>query len=411
MTQLQTPRGTYDALPDQSRRLRYIETVAHHVFGRYGYGEIHTPIFEFTDVFARNVGDQTDIVTKEMYTFEDRGGESMSLRPEGTAGVVRAYYANKLKHSLPLKLMYLNAPMFRYERPQKGRYRQFHQIGIEYFGVAEPWADVEVIAAGIAYLKALGFKDLHVNLNTLGSKEDRANYRKALVDYFEPVKDQLSEESQVRLQKNPLRVLDSKQEQDHKFVPDAPKPTDVMSAESLDFYNKVKAGLDALDIPYTEVPTLVRGLDYYTHTVFEVHGLGLGAQSQVLAGGRYDGLCAQMGNEDVPAVGFAIGVERLEILLGDLPEEAAPLSFVVGDEAAISTALQLAEKLRVEGYTVDVPLWNASFKSQFKRADKLNSAKVLVLGEDELAQGTITVKDMASGEQVTVPQVDILAHL
>ncbi|MDD9912655.1 MAG: histidine--tRNA ligase [Alphaproteobacteria bacterium] len=408
---MQPPRGTYDALPEQSRRLHHIEETARRVFGRYGYGEIRTPIFEFTDVFARNVGEATDIVSKEMYVFEDRGGESLSLRPEGTAGVVRAYYSNKMKHQLPLKLMYAGIPVFRYERPQKGRYRQHHQVGIELFGISEPWADVEVIAAGMAFLKELGLTGLRVNINTLGSPADRAAYREKLLAYFEPVKGKLSEESQARLQKNPLRVLDSKQAEDQSFIPDAPKPIDVMSEESQAFYRKVKEGLEVLGIPYDEVPTLVRGLDYYTHTVFEIHSTDLGAQSQVLSGGRYDGLVAQMGNEDVAGVGFGSGMERLEMLIAELSAPKPPVSFVVQGDDARFQAMKLAEQLRESGCEVAVPLGEQSMKAQFKRADKLRAQTVIIIGETELAEGTVTVKDMESGEQKACKMEELVSLL
>ena len=411
-TRLQAPRGTYDALPETTRRLRHIENTAHQVFGRFGYGEIRTPMFEFTDVFARTVGEATDIVSKEMYTFTDRGGEQLTLRPEGTAGVMRAFLEHKLKQQLPLKVYYAGAPMFRYERPQKGRFRQFHQLGCELLGVAEPWADVEVIAAGVQLLEALGQTDLVVHINTLGTAEDRAAYRTRLMEYFKPVTQELSAESQERLTKNPLRVLDSKQPEDQKFVPGAPKPVDVLCAESAAFYAAVKEGLGALGIGYKEVPTLVRGLDYYSHTVFEIHSTALGAQSQVLAGGRYDGLCAQMGGDVLPAVGFGAGMERLEMLLADLPAPAAPLAFVVMEPAGMATALMLAQQLRAAGHTVQVPLAGGSAKSQFRQADRAGASHVLILGAEELAQGTVAVKIMADGSQRVVPQrqlVDVLA--
>ncbi|MFZ2619527.1 MAG: histidine--tRNA ligase [Alphaproteobacteria bacterium] len=408
---LQPPRGTYDALPAQSKRLRHIEDVALKVFGRYGYGEIRTPMFEFTDVFARTSGEATDIVTKEMYTFTDRGGESMSLRPEGTAGVVRAYYTNGLKQHLPLKLCYVGTPMFRYERPQKGRYRQHHQVGLECFGIAEPWADVEVIAAGMALLKELGLNDLQVTLNTLGAPADRAKYREQLLAYFTPHLSKLSAESKERIAKNPLRVLDSKQPEDQPFMADAPKTVDALSPESKAFYESVKAGLTALGIPYIENPRLVRGLDYYTHTVFEIHSTGLGAQSQVLSGGRYDGLMLQMGGDDVPGVGFGSGMERLEMLLGELHGEPAPVAFVVEDDTARVSALLLAEQLRAAGRTVHVPLSPAGMKAQFKRADKLGAGVVLVLGSNELRDGTVTVKNMATGTQETLALAEALGKL
>lgn len=408
---LQPPRGTYDALPDQCQRLRYIEDMALSVFGRYGYGEIRTPMFEFTDVFARTSGEVSDVVTKEMYTFTDRGGESMSLRPEGTAGVVRAFYTNGMKQHLPLKLMYAGTPMFRYERPQKGRFRQHHQVGIECFGIASPWADVEVIAAGMAFLHALGLTGLYVTLNTLGDTTDRAAYRQELLKYFEPVRGKLSAESQERLVKNPLRVLDSKQVEDQEFVPGAPKTVDHLSPASAQFYADVKAGLTALDIPFKEDPRLVRGLDYYTHTVFEIHSADLGAQSQVLSGGRYDGLMAQMGGQDIPGVGFGSGVERLEMLLAELPSAQAPIAFVVTDDAARRAAMPLVEQLRAAGHVVHMALEDVSFKAQFKRADKLGASHCVVIGTEELAAQTAQIKDMATGTQTTVPLAGLVKQL
>lgn len=298
--------------------------------------------------------------------------------------------------------------MFRYERPQKGRYRQHHQVGLECFGIAEPWADVEVIAAGIALLKALGLTDLQVTLNTLGAPTDRAVYREKLLAYFEPYKTELSEESKIRLAQNPLRLLDSKQPEDQKFLPEAPRTWDVLSAASMDFYTKVKEGLTALDIPYTENSRLVRGLDYYTHTVFEIHSTSLGAQSQVLSGGRYDGLLHQMGGTDVPGVGFGSGMERLEYLMTAQPDTPTPVAFVVADAACRLRAMQLAEQLRQRGHTVHIPLMEQSMKAQFKRADKLGAATVYVLGPQELAANTLTVKNMTTGTQTEINQSEIL---
>jgi len=401
---LQPPRGTYDALPEQAARLRYIENTALQVLGRYGFGEIRTPVFEFTDLFARNVGNSTDIVNKEMYVFDDKGGESMALRPEGTAPCVRAYYTHKLKHSLPLKLAYVGTPMFRYERPQKGRFRQFHQIGCEVFGPVGPMADVEVIAAGVAMMQALniGGDDIIVRLNSLGTKEDRASYRALLVNYFTPYVDKLSAESRVRLEDNPLRILDSKAEADQALVKNAPMPLDSLSEASNTHFEAVKNGLTTLGIAWELAPTLVRGLDYYTHTVFEIHGVGLGAQSQVIGGGRYDGLFKQIGGEDIAAVGWGCGLERLDMLMPELPETERPVVFVVQDEKAHTQALQLAEVLRSEGFSVQLPLDLNSMKAQFKRADKLNARLTIIIGENELNAGAVTVKDMDNGVQEAV---------
>lgn len=412
MPAMQPPRGTYDALPELCERLRFVEQTALGVFQSYGYGEIRTPMFEFTEIFSRNVGETTDVVTKEMYTFDDRNGESLTLRPEGTAPVVRAYYSNGLKQRLPLKLCYIGTPMFRYERPQKGRYRQHHQVGLECFGIASPWADVEVMGIGVALLKALGVVDgVYVQLNTLGSPADRQVYRDKLVEYFTPYKDELSDEAKQRLAKNPLRLLDTKNPREIELAEGAPQAKDFLSDESKAFFETVQQGLEALNIPYEINPRLVRGLDYYTHTVFEIHDSNLGAQSQVISGGRYDGLMAQMGGDDVPGVGFGAGLERLESIMQTVPQATAPIAFVMQTEAALPEALKLAQKLREAGLVVHVPLQGGSMKSQFKRADKLAAAHTIILGEEELQDATFTLKNMADGSQQRLKDVDVVAAL
>lgn len=406
---LQAPRGTYDALPAQAARLRHIESVAMRVLGRYGYGEIRTPMFEFTDVFARNLGETTDVVSKEMYTFPDRNGESLTLRPEGTAPVVRAYFEHGLKQQLPLKLAYIG-PMFRYERPQKGRYRQFNQIGVECLGYAGAWADVETIAAGVAMVKELGIaSDVTVRLNSLGTSEDRKRHRALLLAHLEPHVARLSEESRIRLEKNPLRILDSKEPEDLALVASAPKTIDCLGDEGKAHFRQVQDGLTALGIAFEIVPTLVRGFDYYTHTVFEIHGAGLGAQSQVIGGGRYDGLFAQMGGESVPAVGWGCGLERLEMLLPELPAASAHVAVIVADEAGRTLALQAAEALRAAGEPVLMALDPLSLKAQFKRANAAGCRWGVLVGEAEAASGQVTLKDMASGEQRSVALGELAA--
>lgn len=404
---LQNPRGTYDALPGLAKRFAYIESQARQVFECRGYGEIRTPVFEYADVFMRTVGETTDIVSKEMYLFDDRNGEKMALRPEGTAGVVRAFYSNGLKQHLPLKLFYVGTPMFRYERPQKGRYRQFHQIGVECFGVASPFADVEVIATGVALLKSIGLEgDITVKLNSLGTAEDRVIYRAKLLEYFEPVKDQLSAESRDRLSKNPMRILDSKEKEDKPFVEKAPRPIDFLCADSRKHLQAVKDGLDALNIQYEIDSSLVRGLDYYTHTVFEIHGEGLGAQSQVIGGGRFDGLVEQMGGQSVPAVGFGCGMERLEAIMEKQMSDERPVAFAIMDEEAYLSCLQLAENLRLDGVPCALPLELSSFKSQMKKANKLNARYTIIVGEDEKKKKTFQVKDMDEGSQSELTFLD-----
>jgi histidyl-tRNA synthetase len=398
---LGSPRGTYDALPELSKRFAFIENKARNIFESRGYGEIRTPVFEFADVFLRTVGETTDIVSKEMYLFEDRNGEKMALRPEGTAGVVRAFYSNGLKQHLPLKLFYVGTPMFRYERPQKGRYRQFHQIGVECFGVSSPYADVEVIATGVALMKVVGLKavDIKVKLNSLGTAEDRAVYKEKLLAYFEPLQNHLSAESQIRLTKNPMRILDSKEKEDQVYIEKAPRPIDFLCEASKHHLDVVKAGLEALDISYEMDSSLVRGLDYYTHTVFEIHGLGLGAQSQVIGGGRFDGLVEQLGGESVPAVGFGCGMERLEAIMEQQLVDVRPVAFIVMDKESYFPCLQLAENLRLEGIPCALPLEVTSFKSQMKKANKVNAHYTVIVGEDEAKKKTFQVKNMDEGEQ------------
>lgn len=408
---LQPPRGTHDQLPEQAARFRYLEETALKVFKKYGFGEVRTPIFEFTDVFARHVGDSTDIVTKEMYTFEDRGGESLTLRPEGTAPVVRAYYSNGLKQNLPLRLCYVGAPTFRYERPQKGRMRQHHQIGAEIFGIASPMADVELLAMAADFLQTIGIENLYVELNSLGSLEDRQAYRSALVAYFEPHLDKLSADSKVRLHKNPLRILDSKAPEDKALLKDAPKMQEYLSEESKAHFQAVKDGLDKLGIKWQMNDNLVRGLDYYSHTVFEIHSPDLGAQSQVLSGGRYNGLIAQMGGDDVPAVGFGSGIERLEALLPPLQDNLRPVGIVaMGDDAQLA-GLKLAQDLRAAGHTVVLDFDKKSFKAQMKFADKQQASHVVIIGDDELQAGEFSLKDMDKGEQLTLAPADIPSHI
>lgn len=406
---LQPVRGTQDFLPAMARRMRHIERTALEVFARYGYGEIRTPVFEFTELFARNVGESTDIVSKEMYTFPDRGGESLTLKPEGTAPVVRAFYTHGLKQDLPLKLCYVGAPTFRYERPQKGRFRQHHQIGAELFGVESPLAEVEMLSMMMTVLKELGIQSgLYVSLNSLGDEADRQAYREALVAYFTPYKERLSQDSRERLERNPLRILDSKDENDIELVRNAPKPADHLREETAQHFAAVKNGLDALGVPWQLDPYLVRGLDYYSHTVFEIHSTDLGAQSQILSGGRYNRLIAQVGGQDVPAIGFGGGMERLEALMPELPEDKAPIAMVALGEAPRLKAVEIAENLRASGYSVVMPLDELSFKKQFKKADKIGARITIICGEEELHQGVCKVKDMAAGSQRDVPFADII---
>lgn len=406
MADLQPVRGTHDLLPEDMRGHRHVTDTARHVALRYGFEEMATPIFEFTNVFARTLGDTSDVVTKEMYTFEDRGGDSITLRPENTAGVARAYMSNGLAQHAPCKFFY-NGPMFRYERPQKGRLRQFHQIGVELIGPAQPQADVEVIACGVAILKGLDlYKETTLELNTLGDPESRDAYRTVLVDYFSGHKDKLSEDSLNRLERNPLRILDSKDEGDRELVKDAPVFSDYLNEASRDFFKALTDGLTALDIAYDWNPRLVRGLDYYCHTAFEFTTTALGAQGTVMAGGRYDGLIGQMGGQPTPGVGWAAGIERLSMLAGNAPAAKRPVVIVpMGGEAEVK-ALRIAEDLRAEDLRVEMA-YSGNMKKRMKHANKVNARFAVVLGDDELAKGVAGLKDLDSGEQQEVPLANL----
>ena len=399
MSNLQPVRGTHDLLPDASRGHRFVEETAFAVAKRYGYGEVVTPIFEFTEVFARTLGDTSDVVTKEMYTFTDRSGDSITLRPEGTAGVARAFISGGWAQSLPLKLFY-RGPMFRHERPQKGRLRQFHQVGVEMLGVESPLADVEVVAMGWRMLSALGVGDkVTLEINTLGDAESRVAYRDTLVAYLSQFRDQLSEDSRHRLEHNPMRVLDSKDEGDRRIVEGAPDMGDSLTSAAREFFDQVKSGLEALGVPYTVNPRLVRGLDYYCHTAFEFTTTARGSQGTVLAGGRYDGLIGTMGGPATPGIGWAAGVERLSMLVGDALETARPVSVIpMGDAMA---GLKVAEDLRVAGISVDMA-FSGNMKKRMARANKLNARYAIILGEDEMSRGAVTLKDLDTGSQEEV---------
>ena len=410
MPELQPARGTQDLLPEMARRHRRVSDAARELAALYGFAEIATPIFEFTEVFARPIGEHTDIVAKEMYTFTDRGGEGVALRPENTAGVVRAVLSNGLTQSTPLKFFY-SGPMFRYERPQKGRFRQFHQIGVELLGVAQPQADIEVIALGQRILKALGIADrIVLELNTLGDPESRAAYRDALVGYFSARVSELSEDSRRRLERNPLRILDSKDPGDQRLAAEAPDFAEYLNDSSREFFARVRDGLDALGVVYRLNPRLVRGLDYYTHTAFEFVTTDLGAQGTVIGGGRYDGLVEVMGGPAMPGVGWAAGIERLALLIGDPPASSRPIALVPLGEAAEQLALKLAEDLRDTGLAVDLG-YSGNLARRMRRADRLGARAAVLIGENELAQGAATVRDFDSGAQELVPLGELAARL
>jgi len=410
MRPLQPVRGTQDLLPEVARRHRQVSETARAVTGLYGFVEMATPIFEFTEVFARPIGEHTDIVAKEMYTFTDRGGEEVTLRPENTAGVVRAVLSNGLVQSVPLKFFY-SGPMFRYERPQKGRYRQFHQIGIELIGVAQPQADIEVIALGRRILNALGIGERVVlDLNTLGDGESRNLYRQALISYFSTRVSELSEDSRRRLERNPLRIFDSKEETDQRVARDAHAFADYQNAESRRFFDRVRAGLDRLGIIYRLNPRLVRGLDYYTHTAFEFVTADLGAQGTVIGGGRYDGLVEMMGGPALPGIGWAAGIERLAMLIAEPPLPPRPIAVVPIGDAAEAEALTLAELLRNHGYAVDLG-YSGNVARRMRRANNVNARVAMLIGEEEIARNVVALRDLDSGEQTEVPMDPSLGEL
>ncbi len=410
MSNLRPVRGTHDIVGDDASRHRKVVETAREIAARYGYAEIGTPVFEFTEVFARTLGETSDIVTKEMYSFEDRGGERITLRPEFTAGVARALISGALGQSLPIRL-FMSGPVFRYERPQKGRLRQFHQIDIEVLGAPEPEADVEVIAVGRRILEALGLgAKVTLELNTLGDPPSRRAYRERLVAYLEGFRERLSDDSRTRLERNPLRILDSKDQGDRAILQGAPVLSECLNEPSQAFFAKVRAGLDALGICYQVNPRLVRGLDYYTHTAFEFTTTELGAQGAVLAGGRYDGLVATMGGPDTPGIGWAAGIERLAMLLDETPLRPRPVAVVPIGEPAELEALRLAEELRAAGLIVEMD-FRGKVGQRLKRATQRHARFALLLGGDELAAGKVVLRDLDRGEQVEVARVGLAARL
>ncbi|HEX5453002.1 MAG TPA: histidine--tRNA ligase, partial [Stellaceae bacterium] len=391
-----------DLLPEAARRHRHVIDTARRLAALYGFAEIATPIFEFTEVFSRPIGEHTDIVSKEMYTFTDRGGEEVTLRPENTAGVVRAVLSNGLTQATPLKFFY-SGPMFRYERPQKGRFRQFHQIGVEILGVAQPQADIELIALGRRILAALGIAERVVlELNTLGDPESRASYREALVAYFSARQSELSEDSRRRLQVNPLRILDSKDERDRRIIVDAPDFADHLNDVSREFFDKVQNGLSQVGIGYRLNPRLVRGLDYYTHTVFEFVTTDLGAQGTVLAGGRYDGLVELMGGPPMPGVGWAAGIERLAMLIAESPAPKRPIVVIPVGEAAEAKALIIAEALRNNDCYVELS-YSGNLSRRMRYANRLNARAAILVGQDELDRNVLKLRNFDSGEEEEIP--------
>ncbi len=399
-------KGTKDILPQEIDQWHKLEKNALDIFTRYGYKEIRTPILEATELFARGVGDTTDIVNKEMYTFE-KSERSLTLRPENTAGVVRSFIENGMARlSAPVKLWY-KGPMFRYERPQAGRQRQFHQVGVEMFGIKEPIADAEVILLAVNYLKSLGLNDLEVELNSLGCPKCREEYKKRIKQVLKPEFENLCEDCQNRYEKNPLRLLDCKVDS-CKAIFEKPEiqaviKSDFLCEECSEHYNKLKTYLEKLDVKYSENKLLVRGLDYYNRTVFEIKSNNLGSQNAVCGGGRYDSLVKQLGGEDVPAIGWAMGMERLNSLLPEL--ETTKLDGYIVCNSPIES-FELAQELRAKGYNVEFDLSNKKFTKQLEKASKVANY-ALILGEDEIKSGKVSVKNLSTSEQITVNRCDI----
>ncbi|MCG7587169.1 histidine--tRNA ligase [Photobacterium sp. OFAV2-7] len=415
--QIQAIRGMNDCLPTQSPLWHKVENTIKQVVSAYGYNEIRMPIVESTHLFKRAIGEVTDVVEKEMYTFDDRNGDSLTLRPEGTAGCVRAGIQNGLLYNQEQRLWY-TGPMFRHERPQKGRYRQFHQFGVEVFGLNGPDVDAELIMMMARFWRELGiFEHVRLELNSIGSLEARASYRTALVAFLEQHMDVLDDDCKRRLHSNPLRILDTKNPAVQEILVDAPKLSEYLDEESKQHFAGLCELLDAAGIEYQVNERLVRGLDYYNRTVFEWITESLGAQGTVCAGGRYDGLVEQLGGKATPAVGFAMGLERLVLMMEtlDLTDVRRPVDvyMVTAGEGTMLAGMKLAEKLRedVPGLRVMNHFGGGNFKKQFKRADNVGAAIALVLGENEIAENTVVVKDLRGGEQTTMAQDDVAAKL
>ncbi len=406
---LQKPKGTQDILPADSAKWQYVENVARETFKKYNYGEIRTPMFEHYEVISRSVGDTTDIVTKEMYDFHDKGDRHITLRPEGTAPVVRSYVENKLfapEVQKPVKVYYIGS-MFRYERPQAGRLREFHQLGVECFGSKNPATDVETIAMAYQLFNTLGIKDVTLHLNSLGNTESRLAYRQALIDYLTPMRESLSKDSQRRLDENPLRVLDSKEKEDKVAVENAPSILDYLDEESQAHFDEVRTMLDSLNIPYVIDTNMVRGLDYYNHTIFEFITTVDKSELTICAGGRYDSLVEYFGGPETAGFGFGLGLERLLLVLDkqgiELPvEENLDVYIAVLGSGANGKALELVQAIRYQGFKAERDYLGRKIKAQFKSADTFKAKTVITLGESEVESGQVNVKNNATREEVTV---------
>lgn len=414
---LQKPKGTYDVFDKQGKQILYLEKLFSSLMEKYNYEYMRTPLFEASELFHRGVGDSTDIVTKETYDFKDRSNRNMTLRPEGTAGIVRSFIENKMygRASMPVKGWY-HGPMYRYERPQSGRYREFYQMGVEVFGSTDPMMDAEVISIPVNFYRLLGLKGIKVHINSLGDQESRLNYKNALLEYFKPYIETLCEDCKARYEKNPLRILDCKIDHEKEIMKYAPKMQDYLNEQSKKHYEAVKKYLEALEIPYIEDSNLVRGLDYYTHTVFEVEASveGFGSQNVLCGGGRYDNLVEMLDGPSMPGVGFALGTERLLTALEyekiEIVEDQEAEIYVipVGEENK-SYAFSLAMNLRMNGFSVDIDMMSRNVKSNFKQADRLKAKYLLLVGEEEASTHLLTIKDNENKEEFKVEEEKLIS--
>lgn len=412
MSKLQSPRGTHDLFAEDQQKFNHITDLAKRVSENFGFSQISTPIFEFSGVFQKTLGDTSDIVSKEMYQFEDRGGESLTLRPEGTAGIARAFISNGLTRNIPMKWYYCG-PMFRYERPQKGRTRQFHQIGVELIGAKDFKSDIDVISLSYHFLKELGLYkkgNTVLEVNSIGDSESRQNFRQKLVDYFTPLKAELSDDSKTRLEVNPLRILDSKDTGDIKLIESAPTLSASLNGESKEHYDKIKNSLSTLNIPFTENSNLVRGLDYYSHCVFEYKNSDIGAQSTILAGGRYDNLIKIMGGPEIPGVGWAAGIERLMLSSDYQAVSVAPVAIIPMAENSEPIGIELCYKLREQKVPAEI-IDSGNISKRFKKADKLGAKYAIIIGDDELKSKKFCLKDLSKGEQEVIDMTSLIDKL
>lgn len=408
MNLIKAPKGTKDIIGDEAKKYTYISNVTQKMFENYGYSYAKTPIFEETELFKRGIGEATDVVEKEMYTFKDKGDRSITLRPENTASMVRCYLEHSIYAKEDVARFYYNGSMFRYERPQAGRQREFNQIGVEVFGEKSPILDAEVIAMGYNLLKKLGITDLEVKINSVGSKGSRTIYREKLVEHFQTHLDDMCNDCRDRINRNPLRLLDCKVDGHKDFYKAAPSIIDYLFEDERKHYEEVKKYLDIFGVKYTEDPTLVRGLDYYSSTVFEIVTNKLGSQGTVLGGGRYDNLLKELGDKDIPAVGFAAGVERIMMLLDDYPKNTPDVYIAWLGDTTIETAMNIAENLRKNDLKVHIDFSSKGMKSHMKKADKLAVKYCVILGEDELNKGVVLLKNFETREQEEIKIEEIL---